>query len=436
MKKFVITITVLSILLLSAHFLRLGQWGLCVSILSLIALIFFRLAWVRWVLIIVLTAGVVVWVDIGTSLINGRMALDQPWGRLGLILGTVAGLTAVAVCTLLTENGRRLFNRDPELATPLAVIFLLTTLTLGIARQMAGLPILLADRFFPGWGWLQIFVLGLYAVWVGKKFIGSDKTARTRSRIWGFFSLIFFAQLILGLAGIQQMLMTGKLHLPVPALIVAGPLYRASGFFMLILFAVTVLLVGPAWCSYLCYIGAWDDYACRQSKKRSKKLPSRLNQGRIYTLIFVVVAAAAFRLGGVDPGLAAAAAAVFGLVGIGIMAGLSARQGRMVHCTAYCPIGIISNLMGKINPWRLRIDHDCNQCGACTKACRYGALEMKNIEQRKPGLTCTLCGDCIASCKDRFITYHFPGLTPQRARKAFWVICIPLHAAFLGIARM
>ena len=301
---------------------------------------------------------------------------------------------------------------------------------------MANLPILLTDRFFPGWGWLQILLLGIYATWIGKKVLGTDKTAHIRSKIWGFFSLVFFVQLILGLTGIQQMLMTGKLHLPVPALIVAGPLYRGGGFFMLILFSITVLLVGPAWCSYLCYIGAWDDYLCKRWKKRPKKFPSWFSQGRLYTLVFVVAAAVTLRRWGNSPGLALASASIFGLVGVGIMAGLSSRRGMMVHCTAYCPIGIISNLLGKINPWRLRIDHDCNQCGACSKACRYGALYMKHLEQRKPGLNCTLCGDCISSCKDNYIQYHFPGLSPLAARKAYLVVVITLHAAFLGVARM
>ena len=51
----------------------------------------------------------------------------------------------------------------------------------------------------------------------------------------------------------------GEMHLPVPALILAGPLYRGEGFFMLFLFLSTVLIVGPAWCSWLCYVGAWDN---------------------------------------------------------------------------------------------------------------------------------------------------------------------------------
>ena len=436
MRKLLLTFTALGLLLLAAHFLRYGELGLCVAIVSLIALAFYRLAWVRWIVIAVLAIGVVVWADTGMTLINMRIALGQPWSRLGLIIGSVAVLTAVAGSLLLTDNGRNHFNRDIEFAAPLAIIFVLTTLTLILARQMASLPILLADRFFPGWGWLQILLLGIYATWVGKKMLDTAKTSLIRSKIWGFFSLVFFIQLILGLVGIQEMLMTGKLHLPVPALIVAGPLYRGGGFFMLVLFGITVLLVGPAWCSYLCYIGAWDDYLCKRWKKKPKKLPPWLGQGRLYTLVFVVAAAVTFRWWGSSPGVAVAAASVFGLVGVGIMAGLSARQGMMVHCTAYCPIGIISNLLGKINPWRLRIDHDCNQCGACSKTCRYGALYMKHLEKSKPGINCTLCGDCISSCKDNYIRYYFPGLTALAARRAFLVMVVSLHAAFLGVARM
>ena len=153
-------------------------------------------------------------------------------------------------------------------------------------------------------------------------------------------------------------------------------------------------------------------------------------------LILVVAASVALRIWGISSWVAVASALIFGIIGVGIMVGLSTRWRTMVHCTAYCPIGIISNLMGKINPWRLRINPDCNQCGACKSACRYNALLKKNIEQNKPGITCTLCGDCIAGCKDRYISYHFPGFAPLSARKAFFVMCITLHAVFLGVARM
>jgi NAD-dependent dihydropyrimidine dehydrogenase PreA subunit len=436
MRKLLLTLTALSLLLLAAHFLRYGEWGLCAAVVSFMGLTFSRLAWIRWIVIAVLAGGVIVWVDTGMDLINMRLAVGQPWGRLGLIIGSIAIVTAVTGSMMLTENGQKHFNHDTELAVPLAIIFMLTTLTLALARQMASVPILLVDRFFPDWGWLQILLLGLYATWVGKKMLLAGKTSRIRSRLWGFFSLVFFAQLMLGLVGVQEMLMTGKLHLPVPALIVAGPLYRGAGYFMLVLFGITVLVVGPAWCSYLCYIGAWDDFLCKSRwKKKPKKLPSWLSLGRLYMLVLVVAGAIILRWWG-NSFVAITSASILGLVGVGIMAGYSSRRGMMLHCTAYCPIGIISNLLGKINLWRLRIDHSCHQCGACSKACRYGALYRKHLEQKKPGLNCTLCGDCISNCKDDYIRYHFPGLTPHAAHRAFVVMVISLHAAFLGIARM
>lgn len=62
---------------------------------------------------------------------------------------------------------------------------------------------------------------------------------RTRARL--LFSIVFFGQL-LGILVNPVFLMTGKQHLPVPAIILAGPLYRLEGLFMPILFLSTLLL--------------------------------------------------------------------------------------------------------------------------------------------------------------------------------------------------
>jgi len=140
---------------------------------------------------------------------------------------------------------------------PLAWTFGLTAGLLVWARQASPLPVLLADRYLPGSGFAEILVLAVYASCVVRIILKAPRTARIRSRIWALFSLVFFGQLVLGLAGMERMLMTGDLHLPVPALILAGPVYRGHGLFMPILYGSTVLLVGPAWCSFLCYIGSW-----------------------------------------------------------------------------------------------------------------------------------------------------------------------------------
>jgi hypothetical protein len=63
-------------------------------------------------------------------------------------------------------------------------------------------------------------------------------------------------------------------------------------------------------------------------------------------------------------------------------------------------------------------------------------LNEADIKRRRPGITCTLCGDCVTTCKPGQITYWLPGLNPPRARAVFIVIIVALHAAFLGVARM
>ncbi len=73
---------------------------------------------------------------------------------------------------------------------------------------------------------------------------------------------------------------------------------------------------------------------------------------------------------------------------------------------------------------------------ACSKACRYGALTDITIKKGKPGVTCTLCGDCINSCTKNAIAYNFPGLNPSAANKIFFVIAIVIHTLFIGIGRV
>lgn len=106
---------------------------------------------------------------------------------------------------------------------------------------------------------------------------------RSEARVWLMFSGVFFAQLVLGLLGAERFLMTGNLHLPVPAVILAGPLCRGEGFFMLILFLCTVLIVDPAWCGWLCYIGAWDNVAASARRPRKARHHAAVRVGIMAT---------------------------------------------------------------------------------------------------------------------------------------------------------
>jgi heterodisulfide reductase subunit A-like polyferredoxin len=72
----------------------------------------------------------------------------------------------------------------------------------------------------------------------------------------------------------------------------------------------------------------------------------------------------------------------------------------------------------------------------CTSICKYDALNVQDIRNRKPGFTCTYCGDCLAACRENSIKYHFLKIQPQSARKIYLFLTISLHASFLALARI
>lgn len=294
---------------------------------------------------------------------------------------------------------------------------------------------LLAERFLPGAGWVEAAVLALYAGWLAHGMRDPRRSAMLRRRAWLLFSVVFFTQLGLGLAGFESFLMTGKLHVPVPAMIVGGPAFRGEGFFMLILFGVTLVLAGPAWCSHLCYIGAWDSLAAGH-RGRPGAMPSWQALAQPGMLVLVIAGAVAMRLAGVSPGAAAMVGIAFGVAGLAVMVLYSRRMKVMVHCTLWCPIGWLATRLGKVSPFRMKITTSCTDCGACATLCRYGALKPQDIRARRPGPSCTLCGDCVRACRGGFVEYRLPGLRADRAREVFLVVVTSLHAVFLGVARI
>jgi len=308
--------------------------------------------------------------------------------------------------------------------------FILTMVQLKVER-----PMLLLERFFKGMGWVEIALLCLYSMFITAQMLDMNQSAKWRSRIWRLFSIVFFSQLFIGLAGLDQFLMTGQLHLPIPALIVAGPIFRGEGFFMPILFLSTIVLVGPAWCSHLCYIGGLDDASAKSNKKISQ-IPNSAKWIRLTIFIVVILIATVLRYFSVGTDVAFWFALCFGVLGLLIMLMLSRKKGVMLHCVSYCPIGLIANTAGKLNPFRIKISDGCTECGICSRNCRYNALTMLDIKKRRAGFSCSLCGDCVGSCKHRQINYSFAYLQPETARMLFIIIVVAIQASFLGLARI
>ncbi len=315
-----------------------------------------------------------------------------------------------------------------------SAVFLLTFILLAIVQVKADRPMLLAERFIEGAGWIEILIISLYGAFVAFKMQDPVNVPHWRKVTWTIFSVVFFSQLIIGLSGFEKFLMTGKLHLPIPMMILGGPIYRGQLSVMTILFISTVVLTGPAWCSHLCYFGAFDNMA--SSGKTSREVLKHKTAIKSTILILVITMALILRWINVPLTTATFIAVAFGLTGIGIMVFISRKRKKMVHCVMYCPIGTIVNITKHINPFRMYIEKSCTLCMHCTKFCKYDALNPVDIKNGKPSITCTLCGDCLAGCHQDSIKYKFFSLDPAKARFLYLLLTISLHASCIALARI
>lgn len=295
---------------------------------------------------------------------------------------------------------------------------------------------LLAERFLPGYGgWIEIIIIALYAGFMIDRMIISRQIAYWRRLAWTLFTIVFFSQLILGLFGFERFLMTGALHLPVPAMIIGGSIFKLKIGFMPILFLSTIIISGPAWCSQLCYFGAIDLQISKGGKK-PKKLKHK-NALKMTFLLLVVIGALLLRIFNVNYLTAAWMGGIFGLVGLGIILFISRKKRMMYHCTVYCPIGTLTQYLKFINPFRMYIEPQaCTLCMHCKSHCKYDALHTSDIKSGKTGLSCTYCGDCVASCDTNAIKYKLFNLRDRRAQHAWIIISISLHAVFLALGRI
>jgi ferredoxin-type protein NapH len=87
-------------------------------------------------------------------------------------------------------------------AGPQILVAILTAAPLSIVQIMVPRPMLIFERFVTGGGWIEIAILAAYAAWLYGKMRDPKQAAVWRPRIWRLFSIVFFGQLLLGLARI------------------------------------------------------------------------------------------------------------------------------------------------------------------------------------------------------------------------------------------
>lgn len=108
-----LVLVILSALLVGAHFLRSAQYlGVAASLLVPL-LLFFRSAWAVRVVQAGLLAAAGIWVATAAGTASMRMEAGQPWLRMAIILGAVAGVAVAGASMLQVPSVRQRLARTP-----------------------------------------------------------------------------------------------------------------------------------------------------------------------------------------------------------------------------------------------------------------------------------------------------------------------------------
>lgn len=442
-----------------AHFWRSGQAGLAAACMVLALLAWSRAAWIRLLLLLVLPLLAARWIWSAGQFVQMRMLMGEPWHRLAVILLAVALLTALATWPLLREAAQQRYHRGNASArTQLAALFICLAFLLPVWIMKPQLLVL--ERFFPHWGSLQLALAGFWAAFAAG-WLSGNKSPQARMRLWRVFSLVFFAQLVAGLLLESRFLLSGQLHLPVPGLIAAAPVYRGGGWFMLGLFSFSALLVGAAWCSHLCYFGVWDATAAKacaggpsglapmhQSlgtgtanspapQSTARRAPAWLPRLRLIMLVLTLGIPLLLRLGGAPTVAAVSCGLLLGLLALPTSLIISRKAGYAAYCRGLCPLGLLAKCLGRLAPWRVRRTGSCRRCMACVRVCRQDALGDPATTSAS-NADCTLCRDCVAVCPQKALSITAYGLPCSQAWAGPVLVALlaALHAAFLAMARI
>ena len=104
----------LSLLVLGAHFLRAGVPLLVLVAFGTLVLLFVRRSWAARAAQTVLALGVLEWVRALVVLTSERMSEGLPYGRMVVILGVVATVTAASALAFRGRTLRRWYRMDGD----------------------------------------------------------------------------------------------------------------------------------------------------------------------------------------------------------------------------------------------------------------------------------------------------------------------------------
>ena len=426
------------LLLTAAHFLRAGDPAAVVLCLLMAVCSFFHTGWLVRSVTVLLAGGTLFWGVETVQLAQARMVAGLPFLHLLLVLSGVVLAHAAAVF-LMRKRWQPVNGAQKARST----VFTMSLFLLLALNTFVPFPLLAGERLIPLPGINGLLIAAL-AWWGGfcAQGLSDPRTSPSRRRLmWTVFASVFFLQFFLGVTVAVSLLMTGRLHLPVPFMMLSGPVYRGEGIFMICLFCVSVLIAGSAWCSHLCYFGIWDCLSASSSQRRLRPAPvgSGARDWRLPVLAAAVAVPLILNVLQASYSVVVGAALAF-MALAPLMWYMSSRSGGRVYCSSFCPMGLVAGLLGKLSPWRLSVDKDrCTGCMKCAAACQDRAMILRE-GKCEISYRCTLCRDCLMFCSHGALSLDCT--LPVRGRRRIsadpaCIITISLmHILFLATARI
>ncbi|MGE5372993.1 MAG: 4Fe-4S binding protein [Solirubrobacterales bacterium] len=202
-----------------------------------------------------------------------------------------------------------------------------------------------------------------------------------------------------------------------------------GGIFFLWL-AITLVL-GRSWCGWICPFGAISDGLSRIPKEPRWKIDLTKNAKYmrygvflgIMLLFLAAKAAPTFDYCIVCPFkgvyhsptyfsdiFAVPSEFITYALFIGFFLVIPILVGKRLWCSAVCPMGTLTSLVGSYSLLTTRIDREnCVNCRKCVDKCKMSAIRLDDKTVKLSASTCGNCGDCMAVCSKDAIKWQIRG---------------------------